>query len=201
MSTEIDNFRHISPQKSTFFDVYRPKSTQKSTFFDIYRHRSTQKSTFFDIYRHISTQKSTFFDIYRQISTKIGTDRQSIPPKKCRCSRWGGTSSIRLEISKIKKLANESKGGEYDVNNRLNRDWTPKFATKDYVFVSFHIFLKKMAFWRRAWSLEISRGRSAAPNARFRRVRPSRDADVAVAEHSRPVRYEKEANSIPPFLL
>ena len=71
MSTEIDNFRHISPQKSTFFDVYRPKSTQKSTFFDIYRPKSSQKSTFFDIYRPKSSQKSTFFDIYRQISLFI----------------------------------------------------------------------------------------------------------------------------------
>ena len=114
MSTEIDNFRHISPQKSTFFDIYRPKSPQKSTFFDIYRPKSPQKSTFFDIYRHISTQISTFFDIFRQISTKIGIYidifwhistnigkyRPSIPPKKCRCSRWGDLFNEFLGVEK-----------------------------------------------------------------------------------------------------
>ena len=77
-----------------------------------------------------------------------------------------------------------ARGGGYDVNNRLNRDWTPKFATKVYVFVSFHIILKKMAFWRRAWSLEISRGRLATPTARFRPCTPSRSTDIAVARLS-----------------
>ena len=77
MSTEIDNFRHISPQKSTFFDIYRPKSPQKSTFFDIYRPKSPQKSTFFDIYRPKSAYISTFFDTYRQILANI--DRRYRP--------------------------------------------------------------------------------------------------------------------------
>ena len=76
-----------------------------------------------------------------------------------------------------------ARGGDYDVNNRLNRVWTPKFAAKDYVFVSFHIFLKKMAFWRRAWSLEISRGRLATPTARFRPCTTSQSPDIAVAWH------------------
>ena len=38
---------------------------------------------------------------------------------------------------------------------------------RDYDFWDFVFFLKKHEFWRRGWSLEISRGRLATPSTRF----------------------------------
>ena len=99
----------------------------------------------------------------------------------------GGDLFYKTWNIKDQEIGQWEQGGGYDVNNRLNRDWTPKFATKVYVFVSFHIFLKKMAFWRRAWSLEISRGRLATPTTRFRPCTTSQSPDIAFAWHrSRP---------------
>ena len=52
---------------------------------------------------------------------------------------------------------------------------------KYYVFLGFSLFLKKQAVWRRAWSLEISRGRLATPNVHFCPSPASRSAAIAVA--------------------
>ena len=48
------------------------------------------------------------------------------------------------------------------------RSYVPNFAATDYVFWDFLFFLKKHEFWRRGWSLEISRGCLATPSTRFR---------------------------------
>ena len=53
---------------------------------------------------------------------------------------------------------------DYKVNWR---SYVPNFAATDYVFWDFLFFLKKHEFWRRGWSLEISRGRLATPSTRF----------------------------------
>ena len=75
---------------------------------------------------------------------------------------------------------NERQGGGF---MWYDRDQIPKFAQKDYVFLILLLFLKKQAFWRRAWSLEISRGRLATPNARFRPCPTTRAADIAYQRH------------------
>ena len=64
--------------------------------------------------------------------------------------------------------------------------WSLRIALKDYVFLGFSLFLKKQAVWRRAWSLEISRGRLATPNVHTPNVHfcpspASRSAAIAVA--------------------
>ena len=59
----------------------------------------------------------------------------------------------------------------------------PQKCYKWLCFPDFPLFLKKLAFWRRAWSLEISRGRLATPNARFRPCPTTQAADIAYQRH------------------